>query len=248
MFSVKNKLALVTGSNRGLGLALASGLYKAGARVVVHGRDEEKTLAAAKELGSDLHLSFDVKDAIIAQEALEAFMAKHGCIDILVNNAGMQKRYPVQDFPAQEWDDLIATNLSSAFYVSKVVAAAMIKRNAGGKIIMIGSVQSRLARQTIAPYSASKGGIAMLAQGMTADLARFNIQVNTLSPGYFATDMNEALWKDKDFDAWLRARTPAARWGKVEELVGTLLYLSSSASDFVSGQNILVDGGMSAVV
>jgi gluconate 5-dehydrogenase len=141
----------------------------------------------------------------------------------------------------------MATNLSSVFYVSKPIARAMVGRGSG-KIINIGSVQSQLARQTIAPYSASKGGVAMLTKGMAADLSRDNIQVNAISPGYFATEMNEALWSDPEFDDWVKKRTPAQRWGRLDELIGTLLYLASDASSFVTGQNIFVDGGMTAVV
>ena len=123
----------------------------------------------------------------------------------------------------------------------------MAERGAG-KIVNLGSVQSMLARETIAPYAASKGGVAMLTKGMAADLARYNIQVNCISPGYFQTDMNTALWQDPDFDAWLKNRTPAARWGQLDELMGTLVYLCSAASAFVSGQNIFVDGGMTSSV
>ena len=174
-------------------------------------------------------------------------MDSQGTPDILVNNAGIQRRHPITEFPTDEWDAVINTNLSSVFYVTKPVAQRMVERGSG-KVVMVGSVQSRLARQTIAPYCASKGGVAMFAQGLAADLSRYNIQVNTLSPGYFATEMNTDLWQDPEFDAWLKARTPAGRWGKFDELMGTLIYLSSEASNFVTGQNILVDGGMTSVV
>ncbi|MDO5025515.1 MAG: SDR family oxidoreductase [Trueperella sp.] len=253
LFSVTDKLALVTGSNRGLGYTLARGLSAAGAKVILHGRSEEKVVAAAQQLaaetGNEVFTAvFDVTDAAAAEDAVAAIGEKYGVIDILVNNAGIQRRHPIAEFPAADWEELITTNLSAAFYVTKPVAAAMIARGKGGKIVMIGSVQSRLARQTIAPYCASKGGLAMFTQGLTADLARYNIQVNQLSPGYFATEMNTALVADAEFDAWLRARTPAGRWGDPEELIGTLLYLCSPASSFVTGQNLFVDGGMTAVV
>src|SRR5699024_3335834 len=137
------------------------------------------------------------------------------------------------------WDAVVATNLSSVFYVSRPLLPKMIDRRSG-KIINIASVQSRLARQTIAPYSASKSGLAGLTQGMAADLARYNIQVNAISPGYFATEMNNALVQDEEFTGWVTQRTPAARWGRLEELSGALLFLSSAASSFVSGQNIFV--------
>ncbi|WKD59748.1 SDR family oxidoreductase [Corynebacterium caspium] len=256
LFDITGKLALVTGANRGLGYILAEGLAAAGANVVLQGRNPEKIAAAAAKLAASpagrevkVHQCvFDITDAAAANCAIAELVATHGTPDILVNNAGIQRRHPITEFPTAEWDEVISTNLSSAFYVTKPVAAAMVERGAGGKIIMIGSVQSRLARQTIAPYCASKGGLALLTQGMTADLARFNIQVNQLSPGYFATEMNTALVEDPEFDAWLRNRTPAGRWGNPEELIGTLLYLASPASSFVTGQNIFVDGGMTAVV
>ena len=167
--------------------------------------------------------------------------------DILVNNAGIQRRAPFNEFEPADWDDIVAANLSSVFYVSQQVTRHMAERRSG-KVVNIGSVQSMLARQTIAPYSATKGGVAMLTKGMAADLARFDIQVNAISPGYFATEMNKALVEDEAFNAWVVGRTPAQRWGRFDELVGTLLYLVSDASSFVSGQNIFVDGGMTSVV
>ena len=192
-------------------------------------------------------LRFDVTDPEVTAEALGQLVADHGVPDILVNNAGVQRRAPIQDFAVNDWNDTIAANLSSAFYVSRPLLPGMIERGSG-KIINVASVQSLLARQTIAPYSASKGGLAQLTKGMAADLARYNIQVNAISPGYFATEMNKALVEDEAFNSWVINRTPAQRWGKFEELVGTLVYLASDASSFVSGQNIFVDGGMTSVV
>lgn len=252
LFDVSGKLALITGSSRGLGAALAQGLAERGARLILHGRDPEKLAAAAERLAGETgaevaHTAFDVTDADAVAQAVSEITAQHGVPDILVNNAGLQKRAPFAEFAPADWDAVIATNLSSTFYVANALAARMAERGAG-KIVNLGSVQSKLARETIAPYSASKGGVAMLTQGMAADLARYNIQVNCISPGYFQTDMNRALWQDADFDAWIRKRTPAARWGQLDELIGTLVYLCSDASNFVSGQNISVDGGMTSVV
>ncbi|HLR96119.1 MAG TPA: SDR family NAD(P)-dependent oxidoreductase [Jiangellaceae bacterium] len=251
-FDITGKLALVTGSSRGLGLALATGLAQAGAAVILHGRDRDALRAATNTIRektgtTSAVVSFDVKDATAVDEGVSALIAEHGIPDVLVNNAGIQRRAPFQEFDPQDWDAVIATNLSAVFYVSRHVSAAMVERGSG-KIINIGSAMTLLARQTIAPYGASKAGVAMLTQGMAADLARHNIQANTLSPGYFATEMNTALVEDAAFNSWLINRTPARRWGRAEELVGTLLYLSSSASDFVSGQNIVVDGGLTSVV
>ncbi|HEY8721255.1 SDR family oxidoreductase [Pengzhenrongella sp.] len=252
LFDLTGKLAFVTGSSRGLGNALARGLASAGANLVLHGRggamlDEarrEIAEASGVEVGT---VAFDVTDAAAVKDGVAALVASHGVPDILVNNAGIQRRAPFNDFEPKDWDDVVATNLSSAFYVSQQISRGMAERRSG-KIINIGSVQAMLARQTIAPYSASKGGLVMLTKGMAADLARFNIQINAISPGYFATEMNRDLWTDEAFDSWVVNRTPAQRWGKVEELVGTLVYLSSAASGFVSGQNIFVDGGMTSVV
>jgi gluconate 5-dehydrogenase len=251
-FDITGRLALVTGSSRGLGYALATGLAQAGARVVVHGRDAEAVAKAAAGIGDvtgtvPATTTFDVTDADAAAEGIAALVADHGVPDILVNNAGIQRRAPFNDFDPADWDDIVTTNLSSVFYVSRQVTRRMAERGSG-KVINIGSVQSMLARQTIAPYSATKGGVVMLTKGMAADLARFNIQVNAISPGYFATEMNRALVEDEAFNTWVINRTPAQRWGKFEELIGTLIYLASDASTFVSGQNIFVDGGMTSVV
>ena len=252
LFSVRGKLALVTGSSRGLGRTLAGGLAGAGARVVLHGRDEAALARAQTEIGEEtgttpLVVAFDVTDAAAVAAGIAGLVAEHGVPDVLVNNAGVQRRAPFAEFSVGDWDTVLASNLSSAFYVSRYVVPGMVERGSG-KIVNIGSVQSMLARQTIAPYSASKGGLVMLTKGMAADLARSGIQVNAISPGYFATEMNTALWQDPVFDDWVVNRTPAQRWGRVEELVGTLVYLCSDASSFVSGQNVFVDGGMTSVV
>lgn len=252
LFDLSGKLALVTGSSRGLGLALAAGLADAGATVVLHGRGGAALDAAAATLAERTGtppptVSFDVGDAAAVAEGVRALLDEHGTPDILVNNAGLQRRAPFTEFDPGDWDAIIRTNLSAAFYVSQPITRAMAERGSG-KVVNIASVQSMLARQTIAPYSASKGGLVMLTKGMAADLARFDIQVNAISPGYLATEMNRALWTDEAFDRWVVERTPARRWGRVEELVGTLVYLCSAASSFVSGQNIFVDGGMTSVV
>ncbi|MED5499806.1 MAG: SDR family oxidoreductase [Pseudomonadota bacterium] len=252
LFDIRDRLALVTGSTRGLGNALARGLAEQGAHVILHGRRQEAAEEAARKLAAETGASvdavaFDVTDPEAVKAAIDPLVERLGVPDILVNNAGLQKRAPFNDFEPADWEAVIATNLSSAFYVSKALSPAMSERGSG-KIVNIGSVQSKLARETIVPYAASKGGVALLTQGMAADLARYGIQVNCLSPGYFQTDMNQALWQDDDFNAWIEKRTPAQRWGQVEELVGTLIYLCSGASNFVSGQNVFVDGGMTSVV
>lgn len=252
LFDVTGRVALVTGSSRGLGRSLALTLAREGARVVVHGRDAEaveRTRREAAEAGSPAPVSavFDVTDAAAVEAGVAAIVAEVGVPDILVNNAGIQRRAPFAEFSVSDWDEIVAANLNGVFYVARFVAPGMVERGSG-KIVNIASVQSALARQTIAPYSATKGAVAQLTKGMAADLARHNVQVNALSPGYFATEMNRALVDDADFRAWLTQRTPAQRWGDFSELDGALLFLCSDASSFVSGQNIFVDGGMTAVV
>ena len=252
LFDISGRLALVTGSSRGLGKSLALALADAGAHVIVHGRDAEAVEAvraeAERRAGRSAYaVTFDVTDAEATAARIGALIEAVGVPDILVNNAGIQRRAPIHEFSVEDWDQVVAANLSSAFYVSRAVLPQMVERGSG-KVINIASVQSFLARQTIAPYSATKGGIAQLTKGMAADVARFNVQVNALSPGYFATEMNKALVEDEAFNSWLVNRTPAQRWGSFEELNGALLFLASDASSFVSGQNIFVDGGMTAVV
>ena len=252
LFDLTGRTALVTGSTRGIGYAFARGLLDAGARVVVHGRDpggaQQSAARLAEETGGQVTAAgFDVTDADAVDAGIAAIEQTWDVPDIVVNNAGIQRRTPLVDFTVEDWNNLVATNLTSAFLVGRRVARGMVERGSG-KIVNVGSVQSRLARPGIAPYSATKGGIAMLTRGMCADLGPSGIQANAIAPGYVATELTSALVDDAEFTAWLSARTPAGRWGRVEELVGTLVFLSSAASDFVNGQVIYVDGGMTAVV
>jgi gluconate 5-dehydrogenase len=252
LFDLTGRTALVTGSSRGIGYALARGLLAAGARVVVHGRDADRAVAAASALvdetgGATLPVAFDVTDASSVDAGVARVEAEWGTPDALVNNAGMQRRAPVLDFTVADWDELVATNLTSAFLVSQRVGRGMVERGSG-KIVMIGSVQSRLARPGIAPYSATKGGVVMLTRGLCADLGPSGIQANALCPGYIETELTQALVDDPEFSQWVEGRTPAGRWGRVEDLVGALVFLASDASAFVNGQVLYVDGGMTAVV
>jgi gluconate 5-dehydrogenase len=251
LFDLSGRTALVTGSSRGIGLTIARGLARAGARVVLNGRDAGRVHAAARALADDgltAHAApFDVTDESAVTAGVAQIEAEVAPIDILVNNAGMQLRRPLQDFSLAEWSRLMDTNVTSAFLVGRAVGARMLTRGAG-KIINVCSVQSELARATIAPYSATKGALRQLTRGMCADWAPHGICVNAIGPGYFATELNAALQADAEFDAWLRRRTPAGRWGQLEELVGVAVFLAAPASDFVHGQIIYVDGGLTAVV
>ncbi|MEM8592872.1 MAG: SDR family oxidoreductase [Pseudomonadota bacterium] len=247
MFSLQGKRALVTGSSQGIGLALAKGLANAGAQVVLNGRNESKLAAARASLAdADVDiLAFDVTDHDGARAAVDRFEAENGAIDILVNNAGMQHRTPLEDFPADAFERLLQTNIASVFHVGQAVARHMIGRGAG-KIINIASVQTALARPGIAPYTTTKGAVGNLTKGMATDWAKYGLQCNAIAPGYFDTPLNAALVADADFSAWLEKRTPAGRWGKVEELVGACVFLSSQASSFVNGHTLYVDGGITA--
>lgn len=251
-FDISGRLALVTGSGRGLGNVYARGLAAAGCDIIVHGRHRDVVEAQAADIARQYRVRtascvFDVADREDVSAAVAALVDEVGVPDILVNNAGVQRRAPFHEFPVEQWDEVIGTNLSGVFYVSRALAPAMVERGSG-KIVNIGSVVTVLARRTLPPYTAAKGAITMLTKEMAADLTRHGIQVNTISPGYFKTEMNTALTDDPQFDSWVVQRTPARRWGEPEELLGTLVYLASPASDFVTGQNILVDGGMTSVL
>ena len=221
LFDLAGKVALVTGAYRGLGFAIARGLCEAGATVVLNGRKPEALAAAANVLTSaGLRAGtsvFDVTDGDAVRAAIAAMEAEHGRLDILVNNAGIQRRNPLVDFKQQDWDDIIATNLTAPFLVSQATLPGMIARKSG-KIIHIASLMSELARPTVVPYTAAKGGVRQLTRGMAVELAPHNIQVNAISPGYFATEMNRALIDDAEFNAWVCKRTPAGRWGQPAEI------------------------------
>jgi len=251
LFSLEGRRALITGSSQGIGFALAEGYCAAGAMALINGRDSARVNAAVGKLKAGgfraAAMPFDVCDPLAVESAVAAAEVEHGSIDILVNNAGIQRRQPLQDFQLETWRELMSVNVDSVFIVSQAVARRMIARRSG-KIINIASLQSEAARPGIAPYTASKGAIKNLTKGMCADWAQYGIQINAIGPGYFDTPMNRALIEDPVFDAWLRKRTPAGRWGRVEELQGAAIFLASRASDFVNGQTIYVDGGVLAVL
>jgi gluconate 5-dehydrogenase len=249
LFDLSGRTALITGSSKGIGLALAGALGSAGATLVLNARDPDRLDAARRELqarGLVVHaVPFDVTDAAAVQAGVARIEAEIGAIDILVNNAGMQHRTPFAEFPLDAWRKLTATNLDSVFYVGREVAQRMIPRKRG-KIINVFSVQSELGRPGIAPYAATKGAVKMLTKGMAIDLGKHGIQVNGLGPGYFKTELNQALVADATFSAWLTNRTPLGRWGEVDELGGAAIFLAADASSFVSGHILYVDGGVTA--
>jgi gluconate 5-dehydrogenase len=249
-FDLSGRHVLLTGGGSGLGLAIAEGLAAAGARLSLVGRDEGKLQGAADRIGKaggTAPFRCDVTDRDALPALVEKAERAGGPIDVLFNNAGVQQRAPVLAFPADGWDRMIATHLSAPFFLSQAVARGMVERRRG-KIINTLSLMSELGRPTIVPYTAAKGGLKMLTRGLATELGPHNIQVNGIAPGYFRTDMNEALMADPDFDGWVRNRTPARRWGEPHELVGAAILLASSASDFINGQVLFVDGGLTASV
>jgi gluconate 5-dehydrogenase len=233
LFDLTGRRALVTGSSQGIGFALAQGLAGAGAKVVLNGRDTGKLAAAAARIPGAETLTFD------------AYEAQGKPIDILVNNAGMQHRAPLEDFPPDAFERLLQTNIATVFHVGQAVARHMIARGRG-KIINVASVQTALARPGIAPYTATKGAVGNLTKGMATDWAKHGLNCNAIAPGYFDTPLNAALVADPAFSAWLEKRTPAGRWGRVEELQGACIFLASDAASFVNGHILYVDGGITA--
>lgn len=251
LFDLTGRTALITGASQGIGLAIADALAAAGAAIVLNGRTPDTLNEAAARLrqtGANVATAvFDVTDQPAVQTEIDALESNGTTIDILVNNAGVQRRRRLDELDVEDWRAVMRTNVDAVFYVGQAVARHMLGRGRG-KIINIASVQSELARPTIAAYAASKGAVRNLTRGMCADWAPLGLQVNAIAPGYFATPLNRDLHEDPVFDAWLRQRTPAARWGRLEDLHGVAVFLASSASDFVNGQTLYVDGGMTAVV
>ncbi|MGE0802525.1 MAG: SDR family oxidoreductase [Lautropia sp.] len=248
-FDLTGRLALITGSSAGIGYAIARALGHAGATVVLNGRDAGRLEAAVAALAAEgiaVHRhGFDVTNRGAVAAAVDAIEAEIGPIAILVNNAGIQRRGPLEDYPADTWRELMQTNLDSVFFVGQAVARKMIARR-HGRIINICSVQSELGRPGIAPYAASKGAIKMLTKGMAIDWGKYGLTVNGIGPGYFATELNAALVRDERFSGWLIDRTPSGRWGRVDELGGAAIFLASDAASFVNGHVLYVDGGVTA--
>lgn len=251
LFDLTGRTALITGSSRGLGRAMAEGLAQAGASIVVNGADAGRLAAAAAEMrdaGHTVHEAcFNVTDEAAVLDAFARLDEAGIDIDILINNAGIQHRQPMLELATADWRRVIETNLTSAFVIGREAGKRMAARG-HGKVINIGSLTSEVARATIAPYTVAKGGIKMLTKAMAAEWGELGIQANAIGPGYMITDMNQALIANPTFDAWVKGRTPQRRWGRPDELVGTAVFLASKASDYVNGQIIYVDGGMLSVL
>lgn len=253
MFDLQGKVALVTGATHGLGMAMATGLGQAGARLVVNGQSSQEKIdlavATYKEAGIDAYgYRFDVTNPEDVEQSVERIEAEVGPIDILVNNAGIIRRVPLLEMPLDEWDQVIKTDLTSVFIVSKAIVSRMVSRG-GGKVINICSMMSELGRDSVGAYAAAKGGLKMLTRNMATEWARHNVQVNGIGPGYFATEQTKPIRVDgHPFNDFIVGRTPAGRWGDPDDLQGTAVFLASQASDFVNGQIIYVDGGILATI
>ena len=252
MFDLKGKVAIITGGNGGIGFGMAQGLANAGARVIIAARNEEKSCTAVRELqalgGDSLSLCVDVSSEQSVVDMVQEALRQCGRIDILVNNAGMSIRKPVQDLLLDEWRQVIDTNLTSAFLCARAVYPQM-KENGGGKIINIGSMLSIFGAPYAPAYGASKGGIVQLTKSLAAGWAGDNIQVNAVLPGWIDTDLTrQARQQVPGLNERILARTPAGRWGDIGDLAGVAVFLASSASDFVTGALIPVDGGYSALI
>jgi len=247
LFDLTGKIALITGSSQGIGFAIARGLGQAGATVILNGRDVERLNRAVSTLSSEgfkvFGYAFNVSDSSQIDQKISTIEREVGPIDILVNNAAIQRRGSLETFEESIWQELIQTNLTAIFLISKRVAKGMIERKSG-KIINLCSLMSEISRPNIVPYTASKGGVKMLTKGMAVEWAKYNIQVNGIGPGFIVTEMNKVLLEDQKFDAMVKARTPAGRWGQPSDLAGAAIFLASRAADYVTGHIIYVEGGL----
>ena len=247
-FDLTDKLALITGAGTGLGYAIATGLAAAGARIIINGRDAARLHAAATTLANDGAqvdvIAFDVTDSKAVTEGVAAIERLHGPLDIVINNAGVNRRQPLDAFSDAEWHAVLGANLDGPFHVARAALPAM-KARRRGKIVNVCSLASEIGRPGIVPYAASKGGLQMLTRALAVEVAPFGIQVNGIAPGFFATAMNATLTADPEFDAWVRRRTPAGRWGEPGEVAGAAVFLSSAAASYVTGHVLFVDGGFS---
>ena len=253
LFDLNGKVALVTGATHGLGMAMAKALAQAGATLVINGHTPdkmEKALVAYKSDGIEVKgYLFDVTKEEEVIKNLDIIEKEVGPIDILVNNAGIIKRVPMTEMDVEEFRTVVDIDLVAPFIMARNVVRRLLKRNASGKIINICSMMSELGRDTVGAYAAAKGGLKMLTRNMTTEWAKYNIQVNGIGPGYFATEQTAPIRVNgHPFNDFIVGRTPAGRWGQPEDLAGTTIFLASKASDFVNGQVVYVDGGILATI
>lgn len=252
LFDLSGKRVLITGGTHGLGMAMAKGLGRAGATLIINGHTSvkmETALAEYSKFGLKAYgYLFDVTDEKIVSESVQKIEQEVGPVDVLINNAGIIQRTPILDMSAEDFRKVIDIDLTGPFIMSKHVGKYMIDRNAG-KIINICSMMSELGRSTVTAYAAAKGGLKMLTKNMATEWAKYNIQVNGIGPGYFATEQTAPIRVDgHPFNEFIIDRTPAGRWGDPDDLIGTAVFLSSRASDFINGQIIYVDGGILATI
>lgn len=253
LFDLTGKVALVTGGTHGLGMAMAEGLASAGATLVINGSSsQEKIDKAVEHYQAKGYIAygyrFDVTDETAVEEAVSKIEADVGPIDILVNNAGIIKRIPLLEMEVEEWEQVLRVDLTGVFIMTKPVVKRMIQRG-GGKVINICSMMSELGRNSVGAYAAAKGGLKMLTQNMATEWAKHNIQVNGIGPGYFATSQTAPIRVDgHPFNDFIVNRTPAGKWGDPEELQGAAIFLAGSASNFVNGHVVYVDGGILATI
>ena len=252
LFDLTGKNALITGATHGLGMAMAKGMGKAGANLIINGHTPDKMEKAIKEYkdsGLDVHsYLFDVTDENKVEENIQRIEKEVGPIDILINNAGIIKRIPLTEMEVEEFKEVLNINQTGAFIMSKHVVKGMIERKKG-KIVNMCSMMSEMGRDTVGAYATAKGGLKMLTKNMATEWARYNIQVNGIGPGYFATEQTAPIRVDGNpVNDFIKNRTPAGVWGDPEQLAGTAIFLSSEASDFVNGHILYVDGGILATI
>jgi len=248
--SLKGRAGIVTGASRGLGNGIATGLAQAGADLTITSRELEKIEGVAREIkawgGEVLPLKVDVTKKEDIEMMVKKTLEKFGKIDFLFNNAGRITRVPSENFKEEDWDEEINVNLKGTFLCCQAVGKVMIKQKRG-KIINISSVASFIGGKNIPAYVASKGGVSQLTKSLASDWAKYNIRVNAIGPGYFVTDLTDALRRDPERFSAISARIPLGRWGEPEDLAGIAVFLASDASDYITGQTIFVDGGWLAV-